>query len=621
MASASNTTNMSARDRAKQRELAEARQNGQAAPEVDVNSGAMINPHNPDFITKRPWYLGDSGPSLQHHDTRGAATASEVSMAEADAHLRRRRGAWEARVGGGAVAVVEVGAWIEALYRGKTPWLPARVTKVRLDGSLDLEFENGRTSQKVPRAHAKLPKAGAGARSGLESLGKVAYDAKRDRWHGYDPSMHKETEDRYAELDAARARRKEKRQDARSKEARAAAKAERKQAKAAQKAAGGGDDDDDSDSDSDSDDSDDEGDDEFRLDDAEAGDFQKRIARQGGVGGAQMKTTVRNLRIREDTAKYLRNLDPDSAFYDPKTRAMRENPTPHVDPKDLVYAGDNFARATGDALELAATHCFAWDVERKGASRGGDALHVQADPSRAELEKKKFEAKKAALDREKQQAILDKYGAQDVDEDAAERQLRAAGAASEAYREFDARGNVTRGAPLQKRASKYAEDVFDTNHTAVWGSYFCPRTFKWGYADDHSTTKNSYSTGAAGRAANDAARARSDAALAAPRPSLGEAAAATAAPGAARAEPPPSRAALYGAPDKDVVLDEAKVRAAMARARAAPNDAANDANDKKRKYNSFATTDVTAEDMEAYRRTRVAADDPMAKFLGGDEAA
>mmetsp|Transcript_23809 Transcript_23809/g.81795 ORF Transcript_23809/g.81795 Transcript_23809/m.81795 type:complete len:380 (-) Transcript_23809:56-1195(-) len=254
MASASNTANMSARDRAKQRELAEARQNGQAAPEVDVNSGAMINPHNPDFITKRPWYLGDSGPSLQHHDTRGAATASEVSMAEADAHLRRRRGAWEARVGGGAVAVVEVGAWIEALYRGKTPWLPARVAKVRLDGSLDLEFENGRTSQKVPRAHAKLPKAGAGARSGLESLGKVAYDAKRDRWHGYDPSMHKETEDRYAELDAARARRKDKRQDARSKEARAAAKAERKQAKAAEKAAGGGDDDDDSDSDSDSDD-------------------------------------------------------------------------------------------------------------------------------------------------------------------------------------------------------------------------------------------------------------------------------------------------------------------------------------------------------------------------------
>ena len=41
-----------------------------------------------------------------------------------------------------------------------------------------------------------------------------------------------------------------------------------------------------------------------------------------------MKTTVRNLRIREDTAKYLLNLDVNSAFYDPKTRSMRENPLP-----------------------------------------------------------------------------------------------------------------------------------------------------------------------------------------------------------------------------------------------------------------------------------------------------
>ena len=35
---------------------------------------------------------------------------------------------------------------------------------------------------------------------------------------------------------------------------------------------------------------------------------------------ASERYTVRNLRIREDTAKYLRNLDPNSAHYDPKTR-------------------------------------------------------------------------------------------------------------------------------------------------------------------------------------------------------------------------------------------------------------------------------------------------------------
>ena len=73
---------------------------------------------------------------------------------------------------------------------------------------------------------------------------------------------------------------------------------------------------------------------------------------------------------------------------------------------------------------------------------------------------------------------------------------------------------------------------------------------------------------------------------------------------------PPSRASLYGEADAAQQLDEAKVREAMAKQK--PEG------DGKRKYNSLATTDVTAEEMEAYRRTKVAKDDPMAKFLGGE---
>ena len=61
---------------------------------------------------------------------------------------------------------------------------------------------------------------------------------------------------------------------------------------------------------------------------------------------AAERYTVRNLRIREDTAKYLRNLDPNSAHYDPKTRAMRKNPYEQSGAKDeeVEYAGDNFMR-------------------------------------------------------------------------------------------------------------------------------------------------------------------------------------------------------------------------------------------------------------------------------------
>ena len=59
------------------------------------------------------------------------------------------------------------------------------------------------------------------------------------------------------------------------------------------------------------------------------------------------RTTVRNLRIREDTAKYLYNLDPNSAFYDPKTRSMRENPFKNIkDPSEqvIVYEDETWKK-------------------------------------------------------------------------------------------------------------------------------------------------------------------------------------------------------------------------------------------------------------------------------------
>ena len=48
-------------------------------------------------------------------------------------------------------------------------------------------------------------------------------------------------------------------------------------------------------------------------------------------------TFCRNLRIREDTAKYLLDLDVNSAHYDPKSRSMREDPMPDADPSDQFY--------------------------------------------------------------------------------------------------------------------------------------------------------------------------------------------------------------------------------------------------------------------------------------------
>jgi len=105
----------------------------------------------------------------------------------------------------------------------------------------------------------------------------------------------------------------------------------------------------------------------------------------GGATGS-----VRNLRIREDTAKYLLNLDPNSAHYDPKSRSMREDPQPHKAKK--AFAGDNFVRKSGDY--------HAWEAERLhqlAAYDHGASLHMQAAPSQAEILHQHFKTKKDKL--------------------------------------------------------------------------------------------------------------------------------------------------------------------------------------------------------------------------------
>lgn len=51
-------------------------------------TGKMINPHNPEFITKRPWYLGESGPSLVHHSKQKVDAV--LTMKKADELVQQR---------------------------------------------------------------------------------------------------------------------------------------------------------------------------------------------------------------------------------------------------------------------------------------------------------------------------------------------------------------------------------------------------------------------------------------------------------------------------------------------------------------------------------------------------
>lgn len=141
----------------------------------------------------------------------------------------------------------------------------------------------------------------------------VGYDAKRDRWNGYDTAEHSRVYEEYAAIDAERQRLREEEIDNQTTTDIAAV---RKVAKAGKEKT----------------------DADFGSSDEEDADEDKYADTADAVGqklDTKTRITVRNLRIREDTAKYLINLDPSSAYYDPKTRSMRDAPIKDVPPEEV----------------------------------------------------------------------------------------------------------------------------------------------------------------------------------------------------------------------------------------------------------------------------------------------
>ena len=144
----------------------------------------------------------------------------------------------------------------------------------------------------------------------------TGYDAKRDRWNGYDTTEHKNIYEEYEAVEAERQRLREEKIDNQSTTDLAAVRKVAKAGKGEKK----------------------EGDADFGSSDEEDADEDKYADAADAVGqkmDTKTRITVRNLRIREDTAKYLVNLDPSSAYYDPKTRSMRDNPVQNMPPEDV----------------------------------------------------------------------------------------------------------------------------------------------------------------------------------------------------------------------------------------------------------------------------------------------
>lgn len=120
----------------------------------------------------------------------------------------------------------------------------------------------------------------------------------------------------------------------------------------------------------------------------------------------KLRTTTRNLRIREDTAKYLLNLDVNSSFYDPKSRSMRDDPLKHLKEEEKgAFRGDNFVRHAGDAKQLTELMIFAWD-----SYKHGEKIHDTAQPTQALKMWQVFKQRSKDLKAEQQSELLEKYG-------------------------------------------------------------------------------------------------------------------------------------------------------------------------------------------------------------------
>ncbi|KAJ1440972.1 Pre-mRNA splicing Prp18-interacting factor [Sesbania bispinosa] len=330
--------------------------------------------------------------------------------------------------------------------------------------------------------------------------------------------------------------------------------------------------------------------DEAKVDESKQMDFAKVEKRVRTTGGGSTGT-VRNLRIREDTAKYLLNLDVNSAHYDPKTRSMREDPLPDADPNEKFYLGDNQYRNSGQALEFKELNIHAWEAFDKGQD-----VHMQAAPSQAELLYKNFKVMKEKLKSQTKDTIIEKYG-NAADEDKLPRELLLG--QSERQVEYDRAGRIIKGQEAALPRSKY-EDVYINSHTTVWGSWW--KDHQWGFKCCKQTIRNSYCTGAAGIEAAEAASDLMRANLARKE--------------TAEEDPQPAeekRLATWGTDvPNDLVLDEKLLADALKKEDQRKRE---EKDERKRKYNVRWNDEVTAEDMEAYRMKKVHHDDPMKNFL------
>ncbi|MGH0124690.1 UNVERIFIED_CONTAM: hypothetical protein FKN15_033342 [Acipenser sinensis] len=433
---------MTREDWRKKKELEEQRKLGNAPAEVD-EEGKDINPHIPQYISSVPWYIDPSKrPTLRHQRPQDEETQQYSSIGE-----WYKRGVQEGQV-------------------------TTKFRKGACENCGAMTHKKKDCLERPRRVGAKFTGTAIAADEHSQLQLSLDYDGKRDRWNGYDAEEHMRIVEEYAKVDLAKRTLKAQKMQEELASGKLTEQAN------SRKQWGDGE-------------HNSQAEREHNSEDEDEDKYADDIDMPGQNFDSKRRITVRNLRIREDIAKYLRNLDPNSAYYDPKTRAMRENPYANtgMNPDEVGYAGDNFVRHSGATITMAQTQLFAWEAYEKGSE-----VHLQADPTKLELLHQSFKVKKEEFKKEQKGSILERYGGEEhLDVPPQELLL----AQTEDYLEYSRHGAVIKGQEKAVACSKYEEDVLVNNHTCIWGSYW--KDGCWGYKCCYSFIKMSYCTGDAGR--------------------------------------------------------------------------------------------------------------------------
>ena len=199
-------------------------------------------------------------------------------------------------------------------------------------------------------------------------------------------------------------------------------------------------------------------------------------------------STSKSLHIGEDYSKYLLNLALNSAYYDAKSRSMRENPlaTTQIN----TFKGENSLRHTGDAAKLIEMENFVNIANSKNKDLN---LNNIAMPSQAELFYRYINEKKNNYKSEKLKKAINKYGGEDYFK------IPESIKVSEKYEKVDNSKIINTGNVVK---SIYEEDVFVNGHTSVWGSFY-HYVLGWGYKCCYSFMKDSLCGGENAKRANE----------------------------------------------------------------------------------------------------------------------